>query len=192
MCSALGVCLLAAHGSRSAEGQERRRVDDYAGHAADISIWAGIAPLDDGDGRSEIRVWITTWAHTHGWVVTPARIHSYSNYRNDHSTEDDLDKLSLVGSRPLRRARTIFALFNTLRAFDRRSISCPMKDGTSAYVEARIDGEHFVFYSSNPHACDDPNAKAVNRAIDALVQATETHPYGMFAAPRPFTQRHAH
>jgi hypothetical protein len=141
-----------------------RRVDDYAGHAAELSEAAGLAPIA-ASSSPEVRVWSQAALvdSTIGWVIRPRTITTYSR-------QGQVSTLST----PM--AADILNAFLALRAYNGQSVSCPAKDGWSLIVEGLDPAGHFAVYSGNPNRCSDRGPTDAWQAYNSLLKVTRDAP----------------
>lgn len=141
-----------------------RRIDDYAGQAADLSATAGLPPMT-ASSSPEVRVWSRAALvdSTTGWVIRPGMITIYSQQGKATTLHTP-------------KATDILNAFLALRAYGGRSISCRVKDGWSLIVEGTNPPGHFAVYSGNPNACNDPGPREAWLAYRLLLEVTRGAP----------------
>ena len=147
---------------------ELRRIDDYAGHAADLSASAGLPSLAPTSNTPEVRVWSSAALvdSTVGWVITPHTITTYSSRGSS--------RVASTVSTP--RAIEVLNGFLKLRTYSGQSASCRVRDGWSLIVEGTDSSGHYAFFSGNPNRCNDQGASDVWRAYSLLLEVARDAP----------------
>ena len=159
------------HEVGTASRTDLRRLDDYAGQAADYDAWARLSPLEHRAHGTEIRVWSGGGLSriVIGWVVTSQDVRIYSNeiVRGKVHEADDRQMRQVKRIRT-KDARELLELFSKFADLNGKAVVCPMLDGVGYTIEGSAEGHNFAFYAGNPGHCENPRAQAIAHALALL------------------------
>lgn len=130
---------------------------------------AGLPALASRPGF-ELRVWSYDYmaGHVTGTIVTNGKLRLFSSSSTYTHGTFKIKQARLSSPIPVANMKTLRDLLASLDLLNDAEISCPVLDGGSVLIDARLYGSVIRLSADNPWACNAGGAKDVMRLLNAL------------------------